>query len=384
MPVCTAKQPLRCDGNNLVSCNDDGTAELTAACALGCNATDLRCNDIDPSNGVAGTLDMTAADPDLDLGNTATINTDDGTLTVGGHPKVVKNLVVSQAAAPAIRVFIVHSLSAGDVTVTGTSALAIVSDGDIKIAGKLTASATATINGAGAIGKSCGGGEGTLVTGGAIGGSGGGGFGTVGARGGSATNVNGTAQPGAGGPVSGNLTLVPLRGGCSSGNATGASNEDDRGGAGGAIQLVSRTKIRNRGVVAASGSSVYGGGSGGGILLEAPSIDVLGNVVANGGGGGCLLPGASPGDNGHLDNSPALGGQPCDATSGAAGGNGDAGGNGARIGASINVAGSSGRIAFAGGGGGGAGRIRVNSISGGLNATGIFSPSASTGAIGIR
>jgi hypothetical protein len=386
MPVCTARQALRCNGDDLVSCNDDGSAELTVRCALGCHGTELRCNDIDPSNGLAGALDMAIGEPDLDLGTTATINTDDGTLTVGGNPAVVKSVAVSQGAAPTIRVFIVHGLTAGDVTVTGTSALAIVSDGDIKIAGNLTASASATRNGAGAVGKSCGGGEGTLVSGGAVGGSGGGGFGTAGARGGSATNVNGTAQPGAAGAANGNTTLVPLRGGCSSGNAAGAGNDDDRGGAGGAIQLVSRTKIRISGVVAASGSSIYGGGSGGGILLEAPSIDVLGNVVANGGGGGggCLLAGARPGDNGHLDASPALGGQPCDATNGAAGGNGDAGGNGARTGASINVAGSAGRIAFAGGGGGGGGRIRVNSVPGGLNATGIFSPSASTGTVGVR
>jgi hypothetical protein len=54
MPVCTAKQALRCDGDNLVRCDDDGGAELTVRCALGCNGTELRCNDIDPSTGTVG------------------------------------------------------------------------------------------------------------------------------------------------------------------------------------------------------------------------------------------------------------------------------------------------------------------------------------------
>src|SRR3954452_19433615 len=83
--ACAANQPLRCNGTTLVRCNSDGTAEVTEGCSLGCNASPLRCNDIDPSNGLARYLDMAAGEPDLDLGMTATINTSDGTVMVDGR-----------------------------------------------------------------------------------------------------------------------------------------------------------------------------------------------------------------------------------------------------------------------------------------------------------
>src|SRR3954469_16559254 len=73
--VCTANQSLRCDGDGLVRCNSDGTGEMTEACSLGCRASPLHCNEIDPSNDLARYLDMAAGEPDLDLGTTATINT---------------------------------------------------------------------------------------------------------------------------------------------------------------------------------------------------------------------------------------------------------------------------------------------------------------------
>jgi hypothetical protein len=380
--VCTPNQALRCDGQSLVSCNADGSAEATTSCSLGCNATSVRCLDVAPSNGLAQYLDMTAAQPDLNLGTSATINSDDGTVQVDGKPVVVASATVTQTPAPTLRVFIVKSLTAMAVTVTGAAPLAIVSNGDIQIAGTFAASAASNVGGAGAFndGNCVGGAAGAAVTGGAVGGAGGGGFGTAGAPGGAATNINGTSAGGAAGLPTGNVTLVPLRGGCA-GGLTGGSLF---GAGGGAIQLVSRTKISISGVVAANGASFGAGGSGGGILLEAPALSITGNVVANGGAGsaGSLLPSAA--ENGRLDNIPATGGAASDPTETANGGNGAAGTTGARSGSPINVANGNGRIGFAGYGGGGVGRIRVNAPPGGLVATGIFSPNPSTGTLATR
>jgi hypothetical protein len=380
--ICTANQAVRCESSELVQCNGDGTAEVSENCPLDCSATSLRCNDLDPSNGLAPYLDMTGGEPDLDLGTTATVNTDDGAVVVDGKPVTAKSMTMAQASAPTIRIFIVHSLTATDVTITGSNAFAVVSNGDLTIGGVFAASAGGiTTRGPGAFNDgTCQGVEGAIVSGGAIGGAGGGGFGFAGGRGGSATNDNGTATGGAGGTTTGNPKLVPLRGGCDSGKV-GAGLF---GFGGGAIQLVSRTKITVSGVVAANGSSGAGGGAGGGILLEAPVVEVSGSVVANGGAGagGCLFPKA--GEDGRLDAMPATGGDPCD-TNGGKGGNGGAGNSGAGNGASINQAGTGTSTAFAGYGGGGGGRIRVNTISGGFHRTGgLFSPNPGTGAIATR
>lgn len=383
--ICAANQALRCDASSLLRCNGEGTAEVSESCPLGCSTTELRCNDVDPSNGLAPYLDLTTGEPELDLGMVATINTDDGTIIVDNKPIVVKSTVVSQTSAPSVRVFIVHSLTAAKVTITGSNALAVVSNGDLSISGVFAASAHGSVRGAGAFNDgTCRGGASAILvgdpTGEAVSGAGGGGFGFAGGKGGSATITNGTATGGAGGTSTGNPTLVPLRGGCDSGAYVGTTTS---GAGGGAIQLVSRTRIAITGVVAANGSSFVGGGSGGGILLEAPVVDVSGNAVANGGAGsgGCLLP--QPGEDGRLDAVPAAGGIACN-VDGSNGGDGGAGNLGARNGDNINEASTGGSIAFAGHGGGGVGRIRVNTAPGGLHVTGLFSPNPSTGTIGIR
>lgn len=375
-PACTPNHAIRCDGDILVRCNGDGSAEVREDCQLGCEATDLRCKDVSPSNGLAQYLDMTAGEPDIDLATTISINTDDGTFMVDGHPLAVKSATVTQASAPTIRVFIVHSLTAGNIETTGTAAIAFVSNGDITIGGIFAASATSSNAGAGGLNDSiCRGKD--AVNGTVRGGCGGGGFGTDGARGGSATNDDGTSAGGLGGTATGNASLVPLRGGCDSGAFPPLA-----GRGGGAIQLVSRTKITIAGVVAANGSSYTGGGSGGGILLEAPVVEVPGGVVANGGagGGGCAFP--TPAENGRLDATPATGGPPC--VFGARGGNGGAANSGAGIGVAADMTGHGAAAAFGGHGGGGVGRIRVNTKSGGLHATGIFSPSPTTETLATR
>lgn len=378
--VCAANQPLRCEGSNLVRCNSSGTTELTEACLLGCSASPLHCNEIDPSNGLAQYLDMAGGEPDLDLGMTATINTSDGTVVADGKPAIVRSALVAQTNAPTILVFIVHSLIAQNVTIRGSNAFAVVSHGDMKLGGILTASASLDMPGPGGFNDgTCKGGNSKSVSS-VFSGAGGGGFGTAGGSGGSATNTDGTAAGGAGGGPTGSPALVPLRGGCDGGALSGMV----LGAGGGAIQLVSRTQIAVGGVVAANGSSYAGGGSGGGILLEAPLVEISGSVVANGGAGagGCLVP--EVGENGHLDAAPAMGGGTGCSGAGANGGNGGAGSVPARSGMSTSVLDISSSIAFGGGGGGGVGRIRINTAPGGFHRAGLFSPTPSTGAIATR
>ncbi len=378
-PLCAANHSLRCDGSNLVRCNGDGTAEVRESCSLGCSATDLRCKDVDPSNSLAPYLDMAAVEPALDLGTAATVNTDDGTILVDGNPVAVKSMTMEQVSAPTIRVFIVRRLSATKVTITGTNALAVVSHGDLQIDGIFAASGHGRTPGAGGYNDgTCRGGDGTILTT-TYAGTGGGGFGLGGGRGGSATTNVGTAPGAAGGMPTGNPRLVPLRGGCDSGRggvggATGAG-----GGGGGAIQLVSRTKIAITGAVAVNGAA--SGGSGGGILLEAPIVEVSGAVVANGGSGdsGCI---PQPGQDGRLDATPAPGGIRCNDLAGD-GGDGGAGVIAAGNGGSVNQAGMA-NVAAGGHGGGGVGRVRINTISGGLHGPGVFSPNPTTGTIGSR
>ena len=386
-PVCTANQTLRCEGSNLVRCNSDGTAEIKESCAVRCSTSELRCEDVKPSNGLAPYLDMTAGEPDANLGTAATINTDDGTILVDGKPVALNNTPVTQPGAPTIRVFIVHSLTTGDVTIRGSNALAIVSAGELKVGGIMAASAAFGTPGAGGFNENtCQGADGVQFNSSVFGGSGGGGFGAAGGGGGASVfSSSVSALGGAGGRPAGNATLVPLRGGCNGGNFNTPFGLAKGGAGGGAIQLVSRTRIAVSGAVAANGSSAIGGGSGGGILLEAPVVEVSGSVVANGGGGanGCGLLAIVEGADGRLDATPASGSTaPC-SSSGVNGGNGGAG-NIPAGGGPNNLSPPSTGGMFAGHGGGGVGRIRVNTVSGGLQVTGLFSPNPTTGTIASR
>jgi hypothetical protein len=380
--TCNSGEPLGCRDGDLLICNEDGTGEESSPCELGCSEAELRCLDVDPSNGLADFLDDARGEDPLDLGAQAQIDTDDGTVTVDGVAIPVTSAILD--GQPQVRVFVVGSLVTQEVTVVGTPALAIVSDGPIQISGPFSLSATSSTPGPGALNDpECQGGDQIVDgTGGntAASGAGGGGFGTVGGNGGTATANSAQAPGGAAGGTIGNATLTPLRGGCDAG-VVGASL---RGAGGGGVQLVSRDTILVQGILSANGSSASGGGSGGGILLEAPNVQVSGNVVANGGAGagGGFIP--AEGEDGRTDDQPALGGPSGDSNLGQ-GGNGAAGNVAATAGQNINFdSGLSTDLNFAGHGGGGVGRIRVNTITDGLVDTGIFSPTPTTGPIGTR
>jgi hypothetical protein len=115
------------------------------------------------------------------------------------------------------------------------------------------------------------------------------------------------------------------------------------------------------------------------VLLEAPIVEISGNIVANGGAGagGGFLP--VQGEDGRTDDQPAAGGVPADTNAGG-GGDGAAGSTGAKPGQSINQP----NLVFGGHGGGGVGRIRINTPEGGLTIGGIASPNPSTGDLAVR
>lgn len=377
--VCSAKQPLRCHGANLVRCNATGDAEVSEPCAFGCSAAELRCLQIAPSNGLGAFLAQASSEPDLDLGDWATIDTDTGAVTLGGAAMVPppKTALHAQAGAPAIRVLIVRSLKAKNVDIVGKNAFAVVSSGSVAISGTLSASAKTVTAGAGSHSdEAC---HGQTASASAVSpwpGSGGGGFGTAGGAGGIGVQPRPSGIPiiraGApGGASSGTPTLMPLRGGCNGGGG------DLGGGGGGAIALVSNSNVVVTGTVAANGGGAggngTGGGAGGAILVEAPVVEISGTMVANGGGGG----GCGVALDGGMDQTPATGSLACAGlTPTGAGGNGAAG--------SVDATNGTGSGNTAGGGGGGAGRIRVNTASGTQPTTGLYSPAPTWGGLTIQ
>lgn len=163
------------------------------------------------------------------------------------------------------------------------------------------------------------------------------------------------------------------------------------GAGGGAIELYARTRIEISGAVNAGGGgglggqqcnqpynwlAGHGGGAGGAIVLQAPTIENTGRLSANGGGGGAgagSVGNGGAGEDGALGTTPAKGG----ATSGmysAAGGDGAAGGTAARPGAPGPESGN------AGGGGGGLGQIRL--LYQATVSAGVTSPTAITATYG--
>ena len=178
---------------------------------------------------------------------------------------------------------------------------------------------------------------------------------------------------GAGGGTIGNASLVPLRGGCPAGGMSTDQSDWPYGTvAGRAVQLSAGVALIINGTINADGgtgypeqgpgasSFVYGGGSGGGMFLEAPSVTLGPNakLLARGGGGG------SPGvaSSYTLDGNP-IPGVPCFMQSAWCGGGGSGAapgidtqpGAGAQYTNNTNI-----HFMSGGGGGGGLGRIRIN------------------------
>jgi hypothetical protein len=368
-----------CVSDMLTVCGSDGQVVRTEACSFGCTTAGDACKNLDPANGLAAALDGASSGPAVMFAPATaatTFDTDTGAVMHGGVAVAIPSMVKIQPGLPNIRAFQVKSLVVQNpVTVSGSAAFAIVSDGDVAISSPITLAGRGSSPGSGAVidrVAACAGRD-TTIANRLAPGAGGAGFGAPGGTGGT---VNGTIGGGAG-TAAGSNTLEPLRGGCFGGFATGSGSLG--GGGGGAFQVSSRTTITVTvgGVINASGGggsfffSTGGGGSGGGILLEAAVVTVGGILAANGGGGACGGPGGEDGRTSAHSTPPfglgAYGGS-CNSTHWGNGGNG---------GSKDDVAKNGGEATFDGGGfgaggagGGGVGRIRVNTR------TGTFTPSA--------
>jgi hypothetical protein len=356
-----------CTNGTVATCNASGAVVSKDLCPLGCFEDQPRCRDIAPSNDLGRFLDMVPNAPDLDLSAGATIETMSGTVTTSAGSMTVPSFLVSAPPnGAAIRVIVAGMVRLGDVAVapggpTDGPALAIIASGDITVAGRLSLTDVDRPTAGGVAFSNCRGAAGSTQTSGSqvvSSGDGGGGHATAGGRGGGVDFQQGVPG-GAGGGVSGTETLVPLRGGCA-GSAPG----------GGAVQLSSRKHIEVLGVIDANGGLIQpaaaspepGGGAGGGILLEAPTVTLgaQAKLLANGGSGASCA--AYPMQSQTLE--PAMGG----AASGpycAAGGNGGAVGVDATAGGTASYTTSTSVTYFQGGGGGGGlGRARINTRDG--------------------
>jgi hypothetical protein len=280
--------------------------------------------------------------------------------------------VVPQTGGPPLCVIAGRSVMvSGALVAIGVRPLVLIGTETVAIQGTLDASSkqAGARRGAGGSTGACS----TLViaglndTGGAGGGAGGG-LGTAGGSGGDGdTNNNGApAGPGLGG-IAGLPPPAPtvLRGGCAGGEG-GDGDATHLGGpgghGGGAIYVIAGTSITVPGNLFASGAGGGatpsaggsqqgggGGGAGGMIVLDAPTVDVPGRVVANGGAGGAggnLESGGTPGGDGTTLAWNTR------ATAGDAPRDGGAGAPGSAVGQTGNL---SGRDEFGGGGGGGGG-----------------------------
>ena len=366
-------------GFALVACSSGSTGTTHADSGSGGGAS----LGFTPSNLGAVTLDTNGVG-DVQFATDETIETDLGGLL--GPAGAYTYQEVPQASGPALGVFVVNSFtlaSGATARVLGADALVIVALDTIRIDGSLLGNSMDPNKGPGAtlqsdIAGTVGAGPGGGGPGSATTSAGGGGY--CGA-GGAGASLAGATDDALGGPTFGNAALVPLLPG-SNGGSGGVS---PGGNGGGAIELVAAHGITVTGIVHVGGnggeeSGVYqlgfannqqasGGGSGGAILLEAPTVDVSGTLAANGGAGG----GNAQGSAATASATSAPGG-PADASH-AAGGDGSAG---------ATVAGAQGSAvtgAASGGGGGGAGRIRINTATGQATLGGVVSPSPATSCV---
>ncbi len=353
-----------CTNGKVATCDASGAVMSSQSCPLGCFESEPRCREIDPSNNLAMYLDMVANPPDLDLENAAIYATaDEGRIHDIANAAFIDDVPSFVVEAPPngvrVRVFVVNSFKATQVVVYASTAFALVARSDIEIRGALTMpgsrfSLSTCQAGNGVIFSTC---EYSST------GGGGGGFATNGAKGGDIVSISHAG--GAGGIANGNERLIPLRGGCPGGMVAYAGTLQDYvygGAGGGAMQLVSRTRVLIDGLVSVAGDpgqateyeinqGVYsymttGGGAGGGLLIEAPRVllDVNARLNAIGGDGGYGCATIDP----HCTMQ-GIGAKP---------------GVAATAGANAAMCIGDGTPVVTGGGGGGMGRIRINTADG--------------------
>ncbi len=379
-----------CTNGTVATCDASGAVVASESCALGCFEDEPRCREIDPSNGLSSLLDVAVDGADLILDN-AKILTGSGEVRDknGAVLPVTSVLLPAPTGGVPIRVLIADRVElSGLIQVlagNGDSApaLAIVAKSDIVVSGTLAfwydnndSRNDATAGGITLSG--CTGGKGQQgthqnPTQELSAGSGGGGHATAGTSGG---GVDLQLSAGAGGVAMGSPELIPLRGGCSGGDAFSATIGGTPGG--GAVQLVSRTRIELMDATTINASGIsgsfqisgpqaeQGGGAGGGILLEAPvvTLGAASRLLVNGGPG----PGGNDAQGtASMTTAPAPGGI-CVSTASfhcSSGGDGAGLDGPATEAALLPYTNSPTVTSFRGGGGGGGlGYVRINTATG--------------------
>lgn len=340
-----------CSGDQLATCNADGHSTTAETCTLGCATSADRCLSFEPSNGLGAAMIAAAQEPPVVLSN-VTIDTDTGLVkSSAGIVVPIASLQVARTSGN-IQAFIAGSFELSNVEVTGTLAIAFVATGPISVTGLVDASATHGLPG-----------PGTQTVGSCVGLA----QGLVGSGGGNAT---------AGGGAHSNLPFFNLEGGSVlvdpvslQGGCNGGADQAYPGYGGGAVQLDSLTSvaIAAAGLIdvgGGGGSSGRGGGSGGRVILEAPSVSVMGAITANGGAGGAC---SMIGDSAKRSLEPAHS-YSCPAPQSATMAGGEGG--------TVDVAPTDGQAS--GGGGGAVGRLTVHTKDGTFTRAGAAIISAAT------
>lgn len=337
-PACTANETY-CDGNVLMTCNQDGSGPVDAgrACEFICGtqgtaqclyASDIPDNVYDRCENPMNSLTLSAGytstikKPASDMIQIVTCDA-----ACSGAPELTPGFIqdgIAYFCLSSVGIAKDASLGyAGEIA----EAIVWIVDGPVDIAGTIDFSGHAgfTIGDYERIGGP-GGHAGAALSNGdgndgrgdetcrgrggkrmgesldrAAGGGGGGGYAGIGGTGGTGIQTV-TAAGGAGGDVCGSPELIPLTGGSgggggADGNCLGSDCGWPGGGGGGALQIASRKSIAISGEFRANGGNGFGpnnatrgggggGGAGGGLLLEAPIVTVSGILNVDGGDGG--------------------------------------------------------------------------------------------------
>lgn len=325
--TCTPGEVEGCLGDDALTCNATGDGYDRVPCSLGCGDTpEPHCKYIEPRY-LPDVCDTPATTDSFDVTSSGSLDPNLDSNCNGG--------VVMQAAAPSICILHYRQITIGpdaalkiigppDASV-GRS-IALVADEEITVTGTLDISADGPFHGPGG---------GVIISGGwafvtnstthvAAGGAGGR---TPGGAGGS-SSADGGAMNGGQALADPSLLAALVGGATSYRMETGALNS---GGGGGAATLVScRGRVSIGGLIDAGGgggvAGVYlpfpgtgfpglAGGAGGYVVLQAPQIEVTGQMFANGGGGGggmrTTQANGAAGEDGSLSTTlPATGGYP--------------------------------------------------------------------------
>ncbi|CAN5900363.1 hypothetical protein BH11MYX3_BH11MYX3_11220 [soil metagenome] len=383
-----------CIGNNstLRTCEVSGQPPRDYMCSWGCSTMpDAHCAKLVPSGGVVTTADLdpypSLMDITITAAPTATLNTDDGSITGvrAAGAGIISGVDFTIRGNIAVFRFNKLTINGPLLNIRGARAVALVSTSDININAEINAQGdcsartpgpgggsggAAAKSGTGSGPGGAGGGTNTTCSGG-----GGGGHGAGGGDGGGANND---------GPQFGMATIAQLLGG-GGGGGGGGDQGGDGGGGGGALQLVANNRVTisalapfaggiNAGGCGGKAGNACGGGAGAGglVLIEASVIDFRSATLAVNGGGGGGGSNGEAGERASLSTTKASGGD-----GGGGPGNGNSGGDGGDGGDNDIAIGANGEAkSRSGGGGGGVGRMRFNTLSGSIVTSGtvVFSP----------